>query len=169
MAVHWYALRTKPQKERIVWQQVLAHGFEAFYPRIRVQPVNPRSRKIRPYFPGYLFVRVDVEQVGLSTFQWMPFTVGMVCFGGIPALVPDEIIAGIRRRLKDVEEAGSELLYRLKAGDRVRIRDGPFAGYQAIFDTRLSGQDRVRVLLELLNQRRVPMQLQAGQIEPGRK
>jgi len=48
----------------------------------------------------------------------------------------------------------------------VVISDGPFAGYEAIFDTRLPGSERVRVLLQLLNsQRRVPVELNAGQIQ----
>lgn len=165
MATRWYVLNSKPHKEATVWQQVLAHGSEAFYPRTKVEPVNPRARKIRPYFPGYLFVRVNLDRVGLSTFQWMPHAIGLVCFGGIPAPLPDEIVAGIRRRLGEIEAAGGELLYRLKAGDPVVIQDGPFAGYEAIFDSRLSGKDRVRVLLQLLNERCVPMELRAAQVE----
>jgi transcriptional antiterminator RfaH len=165
MAPEWYVLRTKPHQEALVWQQLLARGFEGFYPFFKIEPVNPRSRRTRPYFPGYLFVRVDLDKVGLSTFQWMPHAVGLVCFGGFPASVPEEIVAGIRHRLSEVEQAGGELFYRLKAGDRVTILDGPFAGYEAIFDTRLSGGDRVRVLLQLLNERCLPVQVRAAQIE----
>jgi transcriptional antiterminator RfaH len=166
MALRWYVLRSKPHKEAIVWMQVLAHGFEAFYPRLHVEPVNPRARKARPYFPGYLFVRANLDQIDLATFQYMPHAVGLVCFGGIPASVPDEIVAGIRRRLEEIEAAGGELFHRLKPGDPVLIQDGPFAGYEAIFDARRSGKDRVRVLLQLLNERCIPMELQAGQIKP---
>jgi hypothetical protein len=46
------------------------------------------------------------------------------------------------------------------------ISDGPFAGYEAIFDARVPGSERVRVLLQLLNsQRQVPLELTAGQIK----
>jgi transcriptional antiterminator RfaH len=37
-----------------------------------VRPVNPRARKTRPYFPGYLFVQADLAAVGLVEFRWMP-------------------------------------------------------------------------------------------------
>jgi transcription antitermination factor NusG len=168
MSFHWYVLRSKPHKEALVWQQVLSHGLETYYPRLKVRPVNPRSRKIKPYFPGYLFVRADLDRVGLSTFQWMPHALGLVCFGGVPAPVPGELIAGIRRRLGEIQAAGGELLHRVKPGDRVVIQDGPFAGYEAIFDTRLRGRDRVRVLLQLLNDGCIPMELRAGQIKPWR-
>ena len=66
MTTHWYALRSKPCKEDILWRQVGLRGFECFYPRLRVKPVNPRSRKIRPYFPGYMFVRADLSEAGNS-------------------------------------------------------------------------------------------------------
>jgi hypothetical protein len=47
----------------------------------------------------------------------------------------------------------------------VWIKDGPLAGYWAIFNTRLPGRDRVRVLLEMLNDRRMPVELSANLLE----
>jgi len=170
MSQYWYALRSKPRKEDILWRQLRSEGFEVFYPRIRVNPVNPRSRKIKPYFPGYMFVSIDLEQIGLSRFQWMPHTLGLVSFGGEPAHVPDNLIIELRKRVTEIAEAGGELFDSLKPGDAVRISAGPFQGYEAIFDTRLLGSERVRVLLELLtNKRRVPIELSSGSIEKKKK
>ena len=162
----WYALRSKSRKEDVVWRQVLSQGFEAYYPRMRVHPVNPRARKIIPYFPGYLFVRMDLEAVGLSVFQWMPHTLGLVSFGGEPATVPDHLVYAIHKRVDEINVAGGEVFDGLKPGDTIWISDGPFRGYEAIFDARLPGSERVRVLLEFLgNKRRVPLDLDARQIE----
>ena len=61
MAFHWYVLRSKPQKEFHLFDQVLARGLECFFPRINVNPVNPRSKKVRPFFPGYMFINADLE------------------------------------------------------------------------------------------------------------
>lgn len=166
MAESWYTLRSKPRKEDIVYRQVVNEGIEVYYPRIRVHPVNPRARKVKPYFPGYLFVRVDLDVFGLSFFQWMPHAVGLVCFGEEPAIVPDHLIAAIQKRVRDVAEAGGELFEGLQPGDLVWIREGPFAGYEAIFDTRIPGSERVRVLLKLLSeQRQIPLELRAGYLE----
>jgi transcriptional antiterminator RfaH len=99
----------------------------------------------------------------------MPCAIGLVCFGGVPANVPDALVAAIERHLEEVNAAGGELFYRVKPGDPVVIQDGPFAGYQAIFDVRLGGKDRVRVLLKMLNERRVPLELRAAQIKPAPK
>jgi len=167
--VNWYALRSKARKEEVVWRQVRTAGYDVFYPRIKVQPVNPRARKLKAYFPGYMFVRVDIEHVGISAFQWMPHAMGLVCFGDEPAIVPDNLIHAIRKRVDEISAAGGELFVGLNPGDTIVISDGPFAGYEAIFDARLPGSERVRVLLQLLNsQRQIPVELKAGQIKQKR-
>ncbi len=169
MPIHWYALHSQPHKEDLLWQQVLSHGFDIFYPRVKVQPVNPRARKVRPYFPGYMFVHVDLDAAGLSTFQWMPYGTGLVCFGGEPATVPDALINALRRKLAEIAQAGGELFSEIKKGDPVIIQGGPFEGYEAIFDLRLPGSERVRVLLKMLSSRALPIELDAGSIRPLKK
>jgi len=166
MTTHWYALRSKPRKEDIVWRQTINQGYEVFYPRLKVKPVNPRSRKLVPYFPGYLFIKVDIDLIGISTFQWMPYTVGLVTFGDEPAIVPESLIYAIKHRVSEIIAAGGELFDGLNKGDIVYIEDGPFSGYEAIFDARIPGTERVRVLLRFLNDKRqVPVELKAGQIK----
>lgn len=164
MAMHWHALRSKPRKEDVVWKLVRDQGFEVFYPRLRVNPVNPRARKLRPYFPGYLFIRADLQEIGLSAFQWMPHALGVVEFGGEPAVVPDNLIHAIRQRVEEISAAGGEVFAGLAQGDLVRIDYGPFQGYEAIFDARIPGSQRVRVLLTLLDSRRIPLELDASSI-----
>ena len=164
MTLLWFALKSHPYKEDLLKHQAETHGFEVFYPRIRVQPVNPRSRRIHPYFPGYLFVHIDLEESGTSIFQWMPYASGLVSFGGEPSAVPDALIVAIRKRVGEIAEAGGELFDHLKAGDPVLIQGGPFEGYEAVFDTRISSSERVRVLLKILNNQSVRVELPAGQI-----
>lgn len=164
MTAYWYALQSKPNKEDALYEQLESRGYKVFYPRLRVNPVNPRSKKIKAYFPGYMFVFADVEAVGISTFQWMPFARGMVTFDMEPAPVPDGLIQAIRKRVEEVNAAGGEVFDGLQKGEVIYIQDGPFAGYEAIFDLRLPGSERVRVLIKLLSQRQVPLELKAGQI-----
>lgn len=170
MALSWYALRSKPRKEEVVWRQARTQGYEAYLPRLRVQPVNPRSRKWQPYFPGYLFVQADLDEVGRSAFQWMPHAIGLVTLGDEPTEVPEHLIAAVKKRVDEIAAAGGEVFDGLQSGDSVVIQSGPFAGYEAIFDVRLPGSARVRVLLQLLNsQRQVPIELGSGQIQQKRK
>jgi transcription antitermination factor NusG len=169
MPLRWYALRCKTRKEDIVNRQAKEKGFEVFYPRLRVNPVNPRARKYKPYFPGYLFVQADLSEVGLSVFKWMPHTLGLVSFGGEPAMVPDNLIYAVQHRVKEIADAGGELFDGLQPGDTVIIDDGPFRGFEAIFDARIPGSERVRVLLELLDSRCVPVELPAANVSQKHK
>lgn len=165
MPAHWYALHSKPRKEDFLWGQGFAHEIESFYPRIRVQRVNPRARKIRPYFPGYLFIFVDLEKNNLSSFKWMPGASELVSFDGEPTHVSDGLIHAIRQRVEEINAAGGELFENLKQGEPVVIQDGPFVGYKAIFDARLPGSERVRVLLKLIQNQQMRLELPAAQVQ----
>jgi len=164
MPAPWYVLRSKPQKEEFLFNQLSARGFKVFYPSLCVRPVNPRSRTSRPYFPGYLFLCMDVKADGYSAFQWMPGSLGLVSFDGEPAIVPIELIHGIQRSV-DHANASFEERSVLNSGDLVVVRDGVFDGYEAIFDSHMPGNDRVRVLLQYLKGRQVPLVLPIQQIE----
>jgi len=156
----WYVLHNKPGKEAQVDMYLRSRGIETFYPTLEVIPVNPRASRIRPYFPGYLFVRVHLQAVGISTLQWIPGAVGLVSFGSEPAVVPEHIISQLQHRIKALQASHTAL----KPGDVVRITSGPFAGHEAIFDLRLRSSERVRLLLDLLG-RTVKVNVNARTIE----
>lgn len=149
----WYTLYTKPRRETQVYQYLAGVSeVEAFYPYLTVKPANPRSSRIRPYFPGYLFVRADLEAVGESLLQWIPGAHGIVRFGGEPAVVPEHLIYIIKQQIERLRADTRLLSTDLRQGELVEITEGAFAGYEAIFDMQLSGQDRVQVLLAWLGQ-----------------
>lgn len=164
MKDRWYVLHTKPRKEEVAWRQLLQRGFQATYPCLQVRPVNPRARRQRPLFPGYVFVRVDLGAVGAATFQWMPHAHGLVAFDDVPAPVPDALVTAIETRVAALNQASALSRERLRPGDHVVIQSGPFRDHEAIFVAGLSGHGRVRVLLNMLNGRPVPVELVAEQI-----
>ena len=147
-------------------EQLELRRIETFAPRIRVQVVNPRARKVRSYFPGYIFIRADLKNLGLSVLQFVPGSAGLITFGGEPAFVPDGLIQSIRQRVEEINSSGGELFDVLRSGETVLVHSGPFAGYEAIFDMRLPGTERVRVLLKLLRNRNMPVELPAGYVRP---
>jgi len=61
MTAHWYTLHSKPNQELLLWNQLQLREVESYFPRLVRKPVNPRSRRWAPYFPGYLFIHVDLE------------------------------------------------------------------------------------------------------------
>lgn len=162
---HWYALQSKPNREEALYKQVTSSGTEVYYPRIRVKPVNPRARKIKAYFPGYMFVYVDLIEKGLSYLQYMPFARGLVCYGKDPAPVPNDLLEAIRQNLENLNAMGGHLPDGLETGTPVRVESGPFTGFQGIFDTHLSGSDRVRILIELITHEYMAVQLPASQVK----
>jgi transcription elongation factor/antiterminator RfaH len=164
---HWYVIRSKPRRERIVYEQLSGQGLEVFFPAVRVHPVNPRSAKERAYFPSYLFAHLDLAAVGVNKLRWLPAAVGLLEFGGEPAVVPDALIAQLKLRIASIQSVGGLIFDNLQSGDVVNITSGPFAGYEAIFDLRLKGSERVRVLLEMLR-RQVSVELDAGSIRKAR-
>ena len=89
----------------------------------------------------------------------------MVSFGGEPSPVPDNLVHAIRQRVDEITKAGGEVFDALHKGDVVRINYGPFEGYEAIFDIRLPGTERVRVLLQFLSNRYVPVELEASHLQ----
>jgi transcriptional antiterminator RfaH len=159
-------MHSKPRKEALLRERLRMQRIEVYLPSIRVKPVNPRAQKEQPFFPGYLFIQVDLEQISLSELQRIPGATGILSFGGEPATVGDSLIRIIQKQIEDITYSNNHYVDRFKSGDWVVINDGPFANYQAMFDCRLSGEDRVRVLLELLQGQKVRLELSARQLQP---
>jgi transcriptional antiterminator RfaH len=147
----WYAVHTQPHAESRAVEHLTRQGYQVYLPRYRRWVRHARQRRIvqRPLFPRYIFAHFD-----RATTPWRPIlsTVGvsgLVCGGDGPAPVAAEIIANLRQR----ESAGAfdELApaQRLRAGDRVRILEGPFENCLGRL-VAASDQERVFILFELL-------------------
>lgn len=147
----WYAIQTKPRKEFFAHNSLASiAGVQTYLPSLQVKPINPRARKIRPFFPGYLFVLVDLAQVGLAAIRWTPGVARVVGCGDRPVSIPKTVIEQIRHRVTEMQREGAFALGRFRQGDRVRITAGPFEGFEGMFDTRLDGRMRARILVEFL-------------------
>lgn len=157
--LHWYIFQSKARKEDLLCEQLRLRELEIFFPTLHVRPVNPRARKIKPYFPSYVFAHVDLHQYGRSILDWLPGAVGIVSFGGDPAAVPDELVAALRRHMSLINASNGKVSEKYSPGDVVAIHGGPFAGYEAIFDVQLPGRNRVEVLLKLLQGYQVRVEL----------
>ena len=163
--LRWYVMQSKPRKEAFLRERLRIQRIDVYLPSIRVNPVNPRARKEQPFFPGYLFVQVDLEEIPISEFRRISGSIGLVCYGGEPAHVGDALIREIQAQVEEITDSADRYVDRFRSGDLVVIKDGPFATYKAMFDCRLSGQDRVRVLLELLQGQKMRLELSGRQLQ----
>jgi transcriptional antiterminator RfaH len=160
---HWFALYTKPHKEYLVRDLLSARKVEVYLPEIAVKTRRRDRREKRPFFPHYLFVRLDPQDGMIANLRWTPGLRCVVSVGGRPVLVPDEVVREIRRRLATIAQIEPEEPFR--QGDVVHVMRGPFEGLDAVFDRRLSAQGRVRVFLQWMS-RRVAAELDLGDLLP---
>lgn len=168
MAFAWYVIRSKPHREDFLARELESREVEVFHPRLRANPVNPRARRFKSYFPGYLFVHVDLDKIPNSVIEHIPGAVNLVSFGGEIPAVPENILQAIRRKVEEVNAAGGEKQVTMQPGDLVDIEQGPFAGYTAILDANLPGSERVRVLLGMLQKRELPVEMPAAYVKTSR-
>jgi len=147
---HWYALYTKPRMERQVSEVLTGRGMETYLPLIYKYSKHRRRKEPSPFFPCYLFARVDPTSPDFLVLRWTPGLRSVVKFGGKAARVPDEVVTRIKERLAQLEQAGYSESSRFKHGERVRIEAGPLEGLEAIFDRTVSATGRVKILLDIL-------------------
>jgi transcriptional antiterminator RfaH len=147
----WYTLCTKPNAEYQVTTALQRREIETYLPELEVVQAKQRREK-KPFFPGYLFVKLDFETMGISAVQWTPGLRNIVAFGGQPVPLPNEVIDLIRCRLGEIEAAGGWPAHSFKPGDTVRITAGPFRDMLAIFDGPSTPAKRVQILLAVLGQ-----------------
>ena len=68
----WYALYTKPHKERQVCTLLEGQSIEVFLPTAQ-RKIRRRDRPERVvFFPCYLFAHIDFRTVPQSSIEWMP-------------------------------------------------------------------------------------------------
>ena len=166
----WYALHCKPHKEKWVAQQLGHLRIKHFFPTIEQKKNDLCKPKEKPYFPGYLFVSIDLNETSGSIIHWMPGTVGLVKFCGEPALVPEIVIRSLHKRIiKQSVKVSNTPDNQIQPGEAVIVSKGPLAGYKGVFDVQISGSQRVRILLEMLGEQSKCLELPASYIQPAKQ
>ena len=150
MADRWYVLSCTPRKERVIYHQLHDRGFEVYYPYLITKTQNPNMLKIEPYFPGYVFIKVNLEEVATSIFQWMPMTEGLVCMAENPVFVPDRIIQAINRNLWNINSSVLGVLEDVAVVEQENSDDDAATRNGYLLDQRISGSDRSQRLLQYL-------------------
>jgi len=161
----WYVVKTKPNREFMVRDQLVTRGIETYLPLWKPVQLSNVNKKLRPYFPCYLFVNLDLQQTSMSSVAYLPGVNYLITCDDQPVRVEQSVIHAISARLQMLENTvtdrnGKPLLH----GDKVIITTGVFDGYEAIFDKHLSSGDRVRLLINFL-QKRTPLTIERTMIQ----
>ena len=80
MSLSWYVVRTKPHCEYLAARGLSRDGFQIFLPLVG-SPAPRAGREDRPLFPGYLFLRYDVDNQDWPSLKQMPGILGWVVDG----------------------------------------------------------------------------------------
>lgn len=161
----WYALHTKPRKERFVRDLLECRGIEAYLPMLAAAGKRRAGKDAeQPFFARYLFFRADLLRVPVSSVNWMPGVTRVVSFGGQPTVVQDQVIQWLRARLAQMNAESRHAAAPLRPNDRVKVTGGPLRDMEAIFDRHLSSEGRARVLIDMLG-RQVACQIELEYLE----
>lgn len=148
----WNVLHVAPHGEPQVCKYLGVHGVEGYAPQFpsppRTRPGSVRDRKQRWVFPGYVFFKVPETFGEWDIIRWAPGVRRMLEQDGGPALLTDEVVEHIRRRL--AEQSLKQPRPRFAKGQHVVIQSGPLRMVDAIFERELDAPARVQVLVQLL-------------------
>ena len=148
MALRWYAARTQPRAELASAAQLDRDGLEVFCPRVTI-PDPKVGHPDTPLFPGYLFVRLDLEDTGWPNIHPAHRLLGWVNFGGEPAWLPDEVVADLANRVEALNREGIPWR-RFRPGERVQIVSHTMQGLGEVVEEAKSPKARVKVLLNFM-------------------
>ncbi|MEO0981641.1 MAG: transcriptional activator RfaH [Pseudomonadota bacterium] len=149
MGTPWYLVQCKTGRERFAEDGLARQGFDVFLPSERRTVRHARRTETvrRAFFPGYLFVSLDVTRGGWRPIDATPGVVRLVTFGARPAAAP----SGWVDTLRASADARGEIVIEdeFACGDRLRVRRGPLSGLTArVAETARS--DRIRIVLDAM-------------------
>lgn len=175
----WFVLRVASNKESSVRNTLLRKvEIEGMTDRVgRILVPTEKTKTIKggkqritetKLYPGYVFVEMKLEEDGRipqDVFFLIKETTGVGDFvgtAGRPTPLPDH---EIEKMLRDSRkpDVGPEVKLVFEKGEHVRIREGPFEGYEGTVDELLPDKGLVRVLVTIFG-RQAPIELEEWQI-----
>ena len=147
----WYLVYSKPQQEMVALRNLEQQDYHAYLPTLsekkRVRGIHKTVSG--PMFPRYLFIELDTQFDNWSPIRSTRGVSGMVRFGQQAARVPTDFILGLQHNAERLSEWVIQAA-RFNQGDTVMLMDGPFKGYEAVFQSQ-KGHERAIVLLDIAN------------------
>src|SRR5437660_5984607 len=146
----WYLIHSQSRKESYA-ANALRHLLQlpVFLPENQIRGSHG-GRKLVPFFPGYVFIYVDLQKIPKSRINTCPGVLRMVEFGDSPQSVPQYVIDTISQQLSRVNGLPPSRTHTFHLGEIVQVKYGPLQDLEMIFVGQTTPNGRVHVLLELL-------------------
>ena len=150
----WYVIYTKANNELLAIKKLKKENYNVYCPMYL--SVVKHARKIRkilkPFFPGYLFIRLDIEKDSWISINYMIGVKKLLDDGKFPIALDQGIIDEILSLQNNQGFIDNVELDLFKINQEVIVNDGPFQGLKGTFKGLSAGQ-RVEVLLNMLGRK----------------
>jgi transcriptional antiterminator RfaH len=150
----WYVAQSQPHKELYAADNLGRLGFETFTPRLArtVRHARKTRRVLRPLFPRYLFVSLDLARDRWRSACGAFGVAALIMDGERPKPVPRGVVETFAAAADG--KGGFDFSQRLVVGEEVRFVAGPFADTVGHL-VEMDAAGRVAVLLEIMGAARV--------------
>src|SRR5918992_3707598 len=115
----------------------------------------------RKTFPGYVLVRMDMDDDTWYALRNTPGVTGFVSVNNKPVPLQESEVQSI---LQGMTSEAPKVRLSFQAGDSVRIIDGPFADFRGVIDEVNNEKEKLKVLVSFFG-RETPVELHFLQAE----
>jgi transcriptional antiterminator NusG len=159
----WHVVATEPKHESLAMHEIAGRGLVTYLPIVPRSEAHGRGgvRCVeRPMFPSYLFVRCRHNADDFAKITCARGVRRLIAVEGKPSRIADAQIEVIRlveaekaedeaRRLVRTTKSKSCLVWDFAPGERVRIKEGPLAGFYAQLTAAVDEWDRIKALVTM--------------------
>jgi transcriptional antiterminator NusG len=176
MAKRWYSVSVLSNFEKKVAEQirqaVIDAGLqeeidEVLVPTEEVLEVR-RGKKVtseRRFMPGYVLVRMEMTNRGYHLISSINRVTGFLGPQGKPMPMRDAEVNAILNRVEEGEAAPRNLI-RFEVGEKVKVTDGPFEGFDGMVEEVDEDHSRLKVSVSIFG-RATPVELEFTQVSKG--
>ncbi|MDW8102674.1 MAG: transcription termination/antitermination protein NusG [Anaerolineae bacterium] len=153
----------KNLEQRIESMGMKDYIFDVLVPTEEVIEIREGQRQTvkRRIFPGYVLVKMIMNERSWYVVRNTPGVTGFVGIGSKPTPLTEEEVEKIMQR---VYAPAPQVEVGFRPGERVRIIEGPFAEFIGIVDEIFPDKGKVRILLSFFG-RETPVELDVLQVE----
>ena len=175
MAEAWYALHTYSGHEnrvKINLEQraqnmgVAERVLQILVPTQEVTEIKAGKRKkvVKTSFPGYVLVRMDLDDELWYLVKNTPGVMGFVGTGLHPTPLRDEEVDEIISIAEHGPSEEARQIIDLSIGDSAKIIDGPFTGFSGVVDEISDEKSKLKLMISIFG-RSTPVELEFFQVE----
>ena len=122
-----------------------------------------RKTSTRKFFPGYIFVNMDLDDETWHVIKNTPKVTGFVGHATMPPEVPETEVRGITQQMQEgALKPKPKVLF--EVGEAVKVVDGPFQDFNGTVEEVRAEKGKVRVLISIFG-RATPVELDFVQVE----